>query len=77
MGDFETFYEDAKVASRVLGIALTHGAEPGRPVLADVPVFHSNRHYIHRLLETGHSVAVCDQMEDPALAKGVVNESPR
>ncbi len=74
MGDFyETFYDDAVVASGVLGIALTtRGKSQGEPVpLAGVP-HHSVNTYIHRLLRAGHSVAVCEQVEDPALAKGVV-----
>ena len=74
MGDFyETFYDDAVVASRTLGIALTtRGKSQGEPVpLAGVP-HHSVNTYIHRLLRAGHSVALCEQMEDPAEAKGVV-----
>ena len=74
MGDFyETFYDDAKLASQVLGIALTtRGKSQGEPVpLAGVP-HHSVSTYIHRLLRAGHSVAVCEQVEDPAQAKGVV-----
>ncbi|MBM4117372.1 DNA mismatch repair protein MutS [bacterium] len=77
MGDFyETFYEDAVTASRVLGITLTtRGKSEGEPVpLAGVP-HHSVNTYIHRLLRAGHSVAICEQMEDPALAKGVVERA--
>ncbi len=77
MGDFyETFYEDAVTASRVLGIALTtRGKSEGEPVpLAGVP-HHSVNTYIHRLLRAGHSVAICEQVEDPALAKGVVKRA--
>ena len=77
MGDFyETFYEDAVTASRVLGIALTtRGKSEGEPVpLAGVP-HHSVNTYIHRLLRAGHSVAICEQIEDPALAKGVVKRA--
>jgi len=77
MGDFyETFYEDAVTASRVLGIALTtRGKSEGEPVpLAGVP-HHSVNTYIHRLLRAGHSVAICEQLEDPALAKGVVKRA--
>ena len=74
MGDFyETFYDDAVTASRVLGIALTtRGKSQGEPVpLAGVP-HHSVETYVHRLIQAGHSVAICEQVEDPALAKGVV-----
>jgi DNA mismatch repair protein MutS len=77
MGDFyETFYEDAVTASRVLGIALTtRGKSEGEPVpLAGVP-HHSVNTYIHRLLRAGHSVAICEQLEDAALAKGVVKRA--
>ncbi len=74
MGDFyETFHDDAVTASRVLGITLTtRGKSQGEPVpLAGVP-YHSVNTYINRLLRAGHSVAVCEQTEDPAQAKGVV-----
>jgi DNA mismatch repair protein MutS len=74
MGDFyETFFEDAVTASKVLGITLTtRGRSEGQDVpLAGVP-YHAVNSYINRLLKAGHSVAVCEQVEDPALAKGVV-----
>jgi DNA mismatch repair protein MutS len=74
MGDFyETFYEDAKVASRVLGIALTtRDRDSSHPIpLAGVP-FHSADAYIAKLLGAGYKVAVCEQVEDPALARGLV-----
>jgi len=77
MGDFyETFFEDARVASRVLGIALTtRGKSRGEPVpLAGVP-HHSVNTYIHRLIAAGYSVAICEQIEDPAEAKGVVRRA--
>jgi DNA mismatch repair protein MutS len=77
MGDFyETFFEDAKVASNTLGLALTtRDRNSDHPVpLAGVP-FHSADAYITRLLRAGYKVAVCEQMEDPALAKGLVRRA--
>ena len=77
MGDFyETFYDDAKVASRVLGLTLTTRDKTSEhPVpLAGVP-FHSAEAYIARLLRAGYKVAVCDQVEDPALARGLVRRA--
>ncbi|MCB9515137.1 MAG: DNA mismatch repair protein MutS [Candidatus Krumholzibacteriia bacterium] len=77
MGDFyETFYDDAVVASKVLGITLTtRGKSEGEPIpLAGVP-YHAVNTYVHRLLRAGHSVAICEQVEDPALAKGVVERA--
>ncbi len=77
MGDFyETFYEDAQLAAKVLGITLTtRGKSQGEPVpLAGVP-HHSVNTYIHRLIAAGHSVAICEQVEDPATAKGVVKRA--
>ena len=74
LGDFyEMFYDDAKVASKVLGIALTSRNKSGKnPVpLCGVP-FHSAEPYLAKLLKEGHKVAVCEQVEDPKTAKGVV-----
>jgi DNA mismatch repair protein MutS len=71
MGDFyEMFFEDAEVASRALGIALTkRGKYLGRDVpLAGVPVVRADE-YLHKLIALGHRVAVCEQLEDPAEAK--------
>ncbi|MHC4253666.1 MAG: MutS N-terminal domain-containing protein, partial [Planctomycetota bacterium] len=69
LGDFyEMFDEDAKVASRALGITLT--SRSGLP-LAGFPV-HAARDHIEKLLEAGHKVAICDQVEDPKKAKGIV-----
>ncbi len=74
VGDFyETFGEDAIVASRVLGITLTkrnNGAAHASE-LAGFP-HHSLDTYLHKLVKAGHRVAVCDQLEDPKQAKGVV-----
>ncbi len=70
LGDFyETFGEDAVLTSRVLGIALT--SRGGDVPLAGIP-FHSAQPYIDRLVRAGHKVAICEQLEDPAKAKGIV-----
>jgi DNA mismatch repair protein MutS len=74
MGDFyELFYEDADKAARLLGITLTRrGVSAGEPIpMAGVPV-HSVDQYLARLIRIGESVAVCEQIGDPALAKGPV-----
>ena len=71
MGDFyELFFDDAKVASGVLGIALTkRGKAFGKDVpLCGVP-FHAYEGYLAKLIRNGYKVAVCEQMEDPAEAK--------
>src|SRR4051794_38503543 len=77
MGDFyEMFWEDAKRAHKALGVTLTSrsrgglGAEDAIP-MAGVP-FHAVESYLRRMIQAGHKVAICEQMEDPALAKGVV-----
>lgn len=73
-GDFyETFFDDAVVAARELQITLTaRGRHSGQPVpLAGVP-YHSALNYISRLVQKGFTVAICEQMEDPKLAKGLV-----
>jgi DNA mismatch repair protein MutS len=82
MGDFyEMFFEDAEVASRALGIALT---KRGRHLGADIPMcgvpIHAADQYLSRLIALGHRVAVCEQTEDPAEArkrggKAVVNRA--
>src|SRR3990167_9326613 len=74
LGDFyEMFFEDAALASRVLDIALTgrEGGEAGRVPMCGVP-FHAAKSYIHRLIQEGLKVAICEQMEDPRFAKGIV-----
>lgn len=74
VGDFyETFGEDAIIASRVLGITLTKrsGAVPNSADLAGFP-HHSLDTYLHKLVKAGHRVAICDQLEDPKTAKGIV-----
>jgi len=74
LGDFyEMFFDDAKTASQVLDLVLT-GRDCGldeRAPMCGVP-FHSADSYIAKLVSNGYKVAVCEQMEDPALAKGIV-----
>lgn len=74
MGDFyETFFEDAEILARVAGVTLTsRDRKSDNPVpLAGVP-HHALDTYLSRLLESGLTVAICDQVEDPAKAKGLV-----
>jgi DNA mismatch repair protein MutS len=74
MGDFyELFFDDAKRAARLLGITLTaRGQSGGQPIpMAGVP-FHSMEPYLARLVRAGESVALCEQIGDPAKAKGPV-----
>jgi len=77
MGDFyEMFYDDAELASRELGLTLTsrnNGGAADVP-LAGVPV-KAGHDYLRRLVQLGHRVAVCEQVEDPKLAKGVVRRA--
>ncbi len=74
LGDFyEMFFEDAQTASKILDIALTSrnkNTDSSVP-LCGVP-YHSAEPYIQKLLDAGHKVAVCEQVEDPKTAKGVV-----
>jgi DNA mismatch repair protein MutS len=77
MGDFyELFFEDAEIASRALGIMLTkRGKHQGMDIpMCGVPVERSDD-YLHRLIASGHRVAVCEQMEDPAAARARGNKS--
>ncbi len=73
MGDFyETFYEDAKTCSKVLGLTLTSRSKGNNPIpLAGVP-YHAVEGYLKKMLQAGYKVAVCEQVEDPKTAKGVV-----
>ena len=74
MGDFyELFYDDARKAARLLDITLTQrGASAGAPIpMAGVP-FHAVEGYLAKLIRLGESVAICEQIGDPALAKGLV-----
>ena len=74
MGDFyETFEKDAEITSDILGIALTkraNGAASSVP-LAGFP-YHALNQYLYKLLKAGHRVAICEQVEDPKEAKGIV-----
>jgi len=74
MGDFyETFGEDAVIASKLLGIVLTKRAN-GKA--SDVPLagfpYHALDNYLPKLVDGGHKVAICEQVEDPKLVKGIV-----
>ncbi len=74
MGDFyETFFEDAQVLAETAGVTLTsRDSKSEHPVpLAGVP-YHALDGYLNRLLEAGITVAICEQVEDPAQAKGLV-----
>src|SRR6476660_933213 len=74
VGDFyETFGQDAITASRVLGITLTkrNNSSATAAELAGFP-HHALDTYLHKLVKAGYRVAICDQLEDPKLAKGIV-----
>jgi len=74
MGDFfETFEEDAKIASKVLGITLTQrgNGAAGKVPLAGFP-HHAIDNYLPKLIRAGYRVAVCEQVENPKFAKGIV-----
>ncbi|RAN82372.1 DNA mismatch repair protein MutS [Bacillus sp. SRB_336] len=74
MGDFyELFFDDARKAARLLDITLTQrGQSGGAPIpMAGVP-YHAAENYLARLVRLGESVAICEQIGDPALAKGIV-----
>ena len=74
MGDFyEMFMEDAKIGSRILEITLTarDGGQAGKVPMCGIP-FHSADSYIAKLIAAGLKVAICEQVEDPATAKGLV-----
>ena len=74
LGDFyEMFFEDAKTVSKELELTLTGkscGLEERAP-MCGVP-FHAADGYINRLVKKGYKVAICEQVEDPKLAKGIV-----
>lgn len=77
MGDFyELFYDDAKRASQLLDISLTkRGASAGEPIpMAGVP-FHAVEGYLAKLVQLGESVAICEQIGDPATSKGPVERA--
>ena len=73
MGDFyETFYEDARTCSKVCGLTLTSRSKGANPIpLAGMP-YHAVDGYLKKMLQAGYKVAVCEQVEDPKQAKGVV-----
>ena len=71
LGDFyELFFEDAKIASKILDIVLTkRGVQSGDDIpMCGVP-YHSVTHYINKLLKNGYSIAICEQLESPEEAK--------
>src|SRR5450830_1220165 len=75
MGDFyELFFDDAEKASRLMGITLTQrGSSNGSPIkMAGIP-FHSVDQYLVKLIKLGESVAICEQIGDPATSKGPVD----
>ena len=78
MGDFyEMFWEDAQLAAKVLGVALTSrsrgglGADGAIP-MAGVP-FHAVESYLRKMIAAGHKVAICEQTQDASAAKGLIN----
>ena len=75
MGDFyEMFFDDAVIAAKVLGITLTSRSakdDENRIPMCGVP-FHAVTGYLGRMIKAGHRVALCEQVEDPKLAKGIV-----
>lgn len=74
MGDFyELFHEDAEIAARVLGLTLTSRDKgSANPVpMAGFP-YHALEGYLHKLIAAGHKAAICEQVEDPKTAKGMV-----
>ena len=77
MGDFyEMFFEDAEVASRELQLTLTSRNRSGEDCIpmCGVP-WHAAEAYISQLVEKGYKIAVCDQVEDPRTAKGLVKRA--
>lgn len=73
LGDFyEMFFEDAKICSRELDLVLTgRAAGKEKAPMCGVP-HHSVQSYISRLIKKGYKVAICEQLEDPSKAKGLV-----
>ena len=70
---YETFENDAKITSKILGIALTKRSNGAASsvALAGFP-YHSLDQYLHKLLKEGHKVAICEQVEDASESKGIV-----
>ena len=74
LGDFyEMFYEDAKTASGILDLVLTarSAGKSGKAPMCGIP-YHASDSYISRLIRAGLKVAICEQVEDPSTAKGIV-----
>ncbi len=76
LGDFyEMFYEDARIASRVLGIVLTSRFKGDKAIpMAGIP-YHAAGNYINRLLKSGHKIAICEQAEEASEAEGLVERA--
>src|SRR5690554_2064815 len=76
MGDFyELFFDDARVAARVLGLALTSRDKGENPVpMAGFP-HHQLDAYLAKIIAAGHRAAICEQVEDPKKAKGIVKRA--
>jgi DNA mismatch repair protein MutS len=77
MGDFyEMFWDDAKLANKVLGVTLTSRSRGGLNSEDSIPMagvpFHSVEGYLRKMIAAGHRVAICEQTEDPAQAKGLI-----
>jgi DNA mismatch repair protein MutS len=77
MGDFyEMFWDDAKLAAKVLGVALTSRSRGGLDAADAIPMagvpFHAVDGYLRKMIAAGHRVAICEQAEDPKEAKGVI-----
>ncbi|MBU1045104.1 MAG: DNA mismatch repair protein MutS [Candidatus Omnitrophica bacterium] len=73
LGDFyEMFFDDAKIASPILGLTLTaRGSGDNRVPMCGIP-YHAAENYINRLITAGHKVAICEQVSDPKASKGIV-----
>jgi DNA mismatch repair protein MutS len=77
MGDFyEMFWDDARLAAKTLGVALTSRSRGGLDAEDAIPMagvpFHAVESYLRKMIAAGHKVAICEQMENPATAKGVI-----
>ena len=73
LGDFyEMFFDDARIVSKELGLTLTsRSGNKDKAPMCGVP-YHAAETYIYRLVQKGYKVAICEQMEDPKKAKGLV-----
>src|SRR5512132_4350660 len=77
MGDFyEMFWEDAQLAAKVLGVALTSRSKGGLDGAEAIPMagvpFHAVESYLRKMIAAGHRVAICEQAETAEQAKGVI-----